>query len=76
MVKKLGNFFLLTGLLCLVIFFSSSSFLVDQAWFLVGGLGLTSLGLLLKRRKKIKKDRRRKLKRSRGREQEEDHESY
>ena len=76
MVKKLGNFCLLTGLLCLVIFFSYSSFMVDQAWFLVGGLGLTSLGLLLKRRKKIKKDRRRKLKRSRRRELEEDDESY
>ena len=76
MVKKLGNFCLLTGLLCLVIFFSSSSFMVDQAWFLVGGLGLTSLGLLLKRRKKVKKDRRRKLKRSRRRELEEDDESY
>lgn len=76
MVKKLGNFCLLTGFLCLVLFFSSSSFMVDQVWFLLGGLGLTSLGLLLKRRKKIKKDRRRKEKRSRRIEQEEDDESY
>jgi LPXTG-motif cell wall-anchored protein len=75
MVKKLGNFCLLIGFLCLVIFFTSSSFLVDQAWFLLGGLGFTSLGLLLKRRKNIKKARKRRLRRSR-REQEEIDESY
>ena len=36
MIKRAGNFCLLIGLLCLVIFFSSSAFLVDQAWFLLG----------------------------------------
>lgn len=63
MVKKLGNFWVLVGLVCLVLFFSSSHFLVDQAWFLIGGLGFTSLGLLLKRRSRRKRRRRKKSKR-------------
>ena len=56
MAKKLGNFSLLFGTLCLVIFFTSSAFLVDPTWFLVGGIGLVALGLLIKRRNKLKKD--------------------
>ena len=75
MVKRLGNFCLLIGLVCLVIFFSSSSFLVDQTWFLLGGIGFTSLGLFLKRRKKRRKDRRKKLKRAQRRDRREDDES-
>jgi hypothetical protein len=73
MAKKLGNFFALSGILCLVIFFSSSAFIVDQVWFLLGGLGFTSLGLLLRRRKKLKRKRKRRLKR---RKREEVDESY
>lgn len=57
MAKKLGNFSLLFGTLCLVIFFTSSAFLVDPTWFLVGGIGLIAMGLLIKRRRKLKKNR-------------------
>lgn len=74
MVKRLGNFFLLIGLLCLALFFSSSAFLVDQAWFLLGGIGLTALGLLIKRRKKLTKKSRR-VKRARNKDWEGDDES-
>jgi hypothetical protein len=49
MKKRLGNFSLLNGLVCLVIFFSSSSFGLDYAYFLFGGICLTALGFLLKR---------------------------
>ena len=65
MIKKLGNYSLLIGLLCLVIFFSSSTFLVDEAWFLVGGIGLTALGLLIKRRRKMKRGRKNTIRRKR-----------
>ncbi|HDD55661.1 MAG TPA: LPXTG cell wall anchor domain-containing protein [Chloroflexi bacterium] len=37
----------------MVLFFSSSAFLVDQTWFLLGGIGLIALGLLIIRRKKL-----------------------
>lgn len=57
MIKKLGNYSLVIGLLCQVIFFSSSAFLVDQAWFLVAGIGFITLGVLIKRRGKSKRDR-------------------
>jgi hypothetical protein len=56
MIKKLGNYSLVIGLLCQVIFFSSSTFLVDQAWFLLGGIGFIALGLLIKRRGKLDGD--------------------
>jgi hypothetical protein len=49
MRNRLGNFLLLCGLVCLVIFFSSSSFELDYLIYLFGGIGLISLGFLLKR---------------------------
>jgi len=49
MKKRLGDFSLLSGLICLVIFFSSSSFGLDYAYFFFGGICLTALGFLLKR---------------------------
>lgn len=67
MIKKLGSFFLLIGLLSLVVFFTSNTFMLDAGWFFLGGLGFTTVGLLLKRGRREKKDRRRK-KRRRGRE--------
>jgi hypothetical protein len=73
MIKRLGNFFLLIGLLCLVVFFTSNTFILDASWFFLGGLGLTTLGLLLKRGKRNKKDRRReKRRRGRGSGEDED----
>jgi LPXTG-motif cell wall-anchored protein len=58
MIKKLGNFSLLFGAFSLVTFFTSSAFLVDPVWFLIGGIGFLALGLLIKRRRKLKRDRR------------------
>ena len=58
MIKKLGNFFLLIGLLGLVVFFTSNTFMFDAGWFFLGGLGFTTLGLLLKRGRRDRKDRR------------------
>ena len=49
MIRRLGNFFILAGLICLVIFFTSSAFILDEAWFLLGGLALLAFGLLLRR---------------------------
>jgi hypothetical protein len=49
MKKRLGNFSLLGGLICLVIFFSSSSSDLDYAYLLFGGICLSALGFLLKR---------------------------
>ena len=71
MIKKLGNYSLLIGFFCLLIFFSSSAFLVDQAWFLLGGIGFIALGLLISRRRKLKSDRKNKfhLRRRRNREE-------
>lgn len=73
MVKKLGNFCLLVGLLGLVIFFSSSHFLVDQVWFLIGGIGFIFVGFSLRRRKKLKRRRIRKNKRKEREEVDESH---
>ena len=57
MKKRLGNFFVLCGLICLVIFFTSSSFVLDSAIFFFWGIGLTSLGLLLKRSSRSRRDK-------------------
>lgn len=73
MIKKLGNFFLLIGLLSLVVFFTSNTFMLDAGWFFLGGLGFTTLGLLLKRGRRVKKERRGKRhRRDRERLEEED----
>jgi len=74
MIRRLGNFSVLCGLICLVIFFTSSAFLFEDAWFLLAGLGFTSFGLLLRRASLSKKDRRNKKKRNRRRDQEVDDE--
>jgi hypothetical protein len=58
MKNRLGNFSLLSGLVCLVIFFSSSSFGSDYAYFLFGGICLTALGFLLKRRPRSNREKR------------------
>jgi hypothetical protein len=60
MKKRLGNFFIFCGLICLVIFFTSNAFILDDAVYFFGGISFTSLGLLLKRssRRKEKKKRR------------------
>jgi len=58
MKKRLGNFSLLSGLICLVIFFSSSSFGLDYAYFFFGGICLLAFGFLLKRGSRLKKERR------------------
>jgi len=70
MIRRLGNFSVLTGLICLVIFFSSSAFIIDDAWFLLAGLGFTSFGLLLRRASYSKKDRQSRKKRKRRLDQE------
>ena len=67
MARKLGNFFTLIGILGLGVFFSSSAFLVDPAWFFLGGIGFTALGLLLKRRKKLRSARKNRQKIAPGR---------
>ncbi len=72
MIRRLGNFSILTGLICLVIFFTSSAFIFEDAWFLLTGLGFTSFGLLLRRTSRKKKDRRRKKARNRRLDQEVD----
>jgi cell division protein FtsW (lipid II flippase) len=56
MKRRLGSFFLLCGLICLVIFFSSSSF--DYLFFFFGGMGFISLGFLLKRSSKSRRENR------------------
>lgn len=58
MIRRLGNFAVLTGLICLVIFFTSSAFMIEDAWFLLAGLGFMSFGLLLRRTSSSKKGRR------------------
>ena len=65
MIKRLGNFFVLAGLICLVIFFTSSAFIFEAAWFLLGGLGFTSFGLLLRKVSYPRKDRQKRKKRGR-----------
>jgi hypothetical protein len=63
MIRRLGNFFLLTGLVCLVIAFSSSVFIFSDASFLVVGAGSTGLGLLLRRFSSPRNKRRKKKRR-------------
>ena len=70
----MGKFSILIGLICLVIFFSSSAFIFEDAWFLLAGLGFTSFGLLLRRASYSKKGRRGKKKRNRHRDPEEEDE--
>jgi uncharacterized membrane protein YbhN (UPF0104 family) len=70
MIRRLENFSVLIGLICLVIFFTSSTFIFEDAWFLLAGLGFTSFGLLLRRSFYSKKDRRSKKKRKRRLDQE------
>ncbi len=71
MIRRLSNFLLLFGLLSLIVFFTSNTFLLDAGWFLVGGIGLTTLSLLLKRWGRNKKRRRK----HRGRRKRTDQES-
>jgi len=70
MIRRLGKFSILIGLICLVIFFTSSAFIFEDAWFLLAGLGFTSFGLLLRRALYSKKGRRNKKKRNRRLDQE------
>ena len=72
MIKRLGNFFVLSGLICLVIFFTSSAFILDEAWFLVSGSGFSSFGLLLRRASFPRRSRRARIKRRRKRDYEEE----
>ena len=65
MIRRLGNFSVLIGLVCLAIFFTSSTFIFEDAWFLLAGLGFTSFGLLLRRASYSKKDRRKKKRKRR-----------
>ncbi|MEE8355833.1 MAG: hypothetical protein V3R33_00860 [Anaerolineales bacterium] len=58
MKKRLGNFFLLIGLISLVIFFSSSSFGLDQVYVFLGGICLCSLGFLLRRDSRPRREKR------------------
>lgn len=72
MKKRLGNFLILCGLICLVLFFTSNAFILDDAVFFFAGISLTSLGLLLKRaaRRKVKEARRRERRRDKPAEDE------
>ncbi len=73
MIKRLGNFFILAGLICLAIFFTSSAFMFEDAWFLLGGIGFTSFGLLLRRASYPRRERqKRKNRRRRGEKDVED----
>jgi len=74
MIRRLGNFSILTGLICLVIFFTSSAFLFEDAWFLLAGLGFTSFGFLLRRASFSRRGRRGKKKRNRRQDNEEEDE--
>jgi hypothetical protein len=69
MKKRLGNFLVLWGLVSLVLFFTSSTFLLDDAIFFFGGISLLSLGLLMRRSSRKKRGWRKKG-RNRGKEDE------
>jgi hypothetical protein len=60
MIRRLGKFLILAGLICLIIFFTSSAFLFEDGWFLVAGIGCISFGLLLRRSTNSRKRRKRK----------------
>lgn len=47
MLKHLASFFLLSGLLLLVVFFASPSLGLDHFYFCVGGVGFILLSFLL-----------------------------
>ena len=49
MAKRLGNFLIFCGLICLVIFFTSNAFVFDDAVYFFGGVSFLSLGLIFKR---------------------------
>jgi len=57
MKKRLGNFLLLFGLISLVLFFSSPAFTGGSVVYLFAGVGLSSLGMLLKRDALPKRDK-------------------
>jgi len=54
MKKRLGNFSLLSGLICFIIFFPSSSFGLDYAYFFFGGDLFVGSWLPVKTRAQIK----------------------
>jgi hypothetical protein len=74
MKKRLGNFLLLVGLICLVIFFTSSAFIIEDAWFFIGGLGFSSLGMLIRRSALPRRDRQKKERRKHRRVKDQDDE--
>ena len=74
MIRRMGKFSILIGLICLVIFFSSSAFIFEDAWFLLAGLGFTPFGLLLRRVSYSKRKHRKKKKRGRHLDREEEDE--
>jgi len=65
MIKRWGRTITLIGILSLAAYFAPVDFLVDKSWFLLGGIGFTALGLLIKRRNRIKKARKRMTRRFR-----------
>jgi hypothetical protein len=72
MKKRLGNFFLLCGLICLVLFFTSSAFILDDAIFFFAGISFSSLGLLFKRSARKKKKKAKRWRRSRDKADQEE----
>lgn len=50
MSQKLGNFFLLAGILAVIIFIAAPSRGLDYAYFCFGGASLIFLGLIILRR--------------------------
>ena len=62
MKKRLGNFFLLFGLILMVLFFSSAT--LNDVIYFFAGLALISLGFLLKRSPRPRRSRRRSRKKS------------
>ena len=74
MIRRLGNFSILIGLICLVIFFTSSAFIFEDAWFLLAGLGFVSFGLLLRRASYPRKGRPGKKRRNRRQDKEDEDE--
>jgi hypothetical protein len=65
MIKRLANFLLLVGILSLVMFFTSNTYLLDADWFFLGGLGSVFLGILLKRARKGRRARQKEKRRAR-----------
>ena len=57
---------ILCGLICLVVFFTSSAFILDDAIFFFAGISFISLGLLLKRGARRKEKEKRTRRRDRG----------